>query len=132
MATMKVSPPPPGPSRRESPDPTPKIPSEIPLEIAESARARRRGLLGRTGVTGALLLSPASSVHTVRMRFAIDVAYLDKKLRVLSVRTMRPGRVGLPRPRARHVIESEAGAMARWGVRRGARIVVSAAGRGTE
>ncbi|AZM57861.1 DUF192 domain-containing protein [Streptomyces sp. WAC 01529] len=105
-----------------------EAPWEIPLEIADSARARRRGLLGRAGVAGALLLTPASGVHTVGMRFAVDVAYLDRELRVLAVRTMRPGRIGLPRPRARHVIEAEAGAMAGWGVRRGARIVVRGAG----
>ncbi|MGW6273605.1 DUF192 domain-containing protein [Streptomyces sp. NPDC055060] len=96
----------------------------LPLEIADSAGARRRGLLGRDGVTGALLLSPANSVHTVRMRFTVDVAYLDRKLRVLSVRTMRPGRIGRPRLRARHVLEAEAGAMARWEVRRGVRVEV--------
>lgn len=106
-----------------------EMPQEIPLEIADSARARRRGLLGRTGITGALLLSPASSVHTVGMRFAVDVAYLDRGFRVLAVRTMRPGRIGLPRPRARHVIEAEAGAMAGWGVCRGARVVVREAER---
>ncbi|QEU97348.1 DUF192 domain-containing protein [Streptomyces kanamyceticus] len=98
--------------------------AEIEVEIADSARARRRGLLGRAGITGALLLTPARGVHTVGMRFALDVAYLDRELRVLSVRTMRPGRVGRPRVRARHVLEAEAGAMARWGVRRGARIAV--------
>ncbi|MEU6761267.1 DUF192 domain-containing protein [Streptomyces sp. NPDC046853] len=96
----------------------------LPLEIADSAGARRRGLLGRDGVTGALLLSPANSVHTVRMRFAVDVAHLDRELRVLSVRTMRPWRIGRPRLRARHVLEAEAGAMVRWGVRRGARVKV--------
>ncbi|MFC8130597.1 DUF192 domain-containing protein [Streptomyces sp. NPDC057302] len=96
----------------------------IPLEIADSAGARRRGLLGRDGVIGALLLTPASSVHTLGMRFAIDVAHLDRELRVLSVRTMRPGRIGRPRLRARHVLEAEAGAMAPWGVRRGARVEV--------
>ncbi|MEV5977973.1 DUF192 domain-containing protein [Streptomyces sp. NPDC052114] len=117
--------------RAENPPTTPRDPAaEIPLEIADSARARRRGLLGRTGVTGALLLSPASSVHTMGMRFAIDVAYLDRESRVLAVRTMRPGRIGLPRPRARQVIEAEAGAMARWGVHRGSRIVVRGAGGG--
>ncbi|MFG2648991.1 DUF192 domain-containing protein [Streptomyces sp. NPDC048436] len=100
----------------------------LPLEMADSARARRRGLLGRDGVRGALLLSPASSVHTVGMRFAIDVAYLDRELRVLCVRTMRPGRIGRPRPRARHVLEAEAGAMERWGVRRGARVEVRSDG----
>jgi uncharacterized membrane protein (UPF0127 family) len=102
----------------------------LPLEIADAARARRRGLLGRDGVVGALLLTPASSVHTVGMRFAIDVAYLDRELRVLCVRTMRPGRIGRPRPRARHVLEAEAGAMERWGVRRGARLRVRADGAG--
>ncbi|MET8226263.1 DUF192 domain-containing protein [Streptomyces sp. NPDC005301] len=103
---------------------TPLTPAPVPLERAESARARRRGLLGRDGIAGALLLSPANSVHTVGMRFAIDVAYLDRTLRVIAVRTMRPGRVGLPRPRARHVLEAEAGAMERWGVRRGVRVAV--------
>ena len=98
--------------------------ADVPLRIAASYRARTRGLLGADGVEGALLLTPASSVHTVRMRFPIDVAYLDRRLRVLAVRTMPPGRVGLPRLRARHVLEAEAGAMARWGVARGVRLEV--------
>ncbi|MGW1837160.1 DUF192 domain-containing protein [Streptomyces sp. BBFR2] len=91
----------------------------VAVEIAASYRARRRGLLGRDGVAGALLLTPASGVHTFGMRFAIDVAYLDRRLRVLAVRTMPPGRLGLPRPRARHVLEASAGAMAGWGLRPG-------------
>ncbi|MFG2829196.1 DUF192 domain-containing protein [Streptomyces sp. NPDC048434] len=94
----------------------------IPVEIAASYRARTRGLLGREGIEGALLLTPASSVHTFRMRFAIDVAYLSRDFTVLAVRTMRPGRLGLPRLRARHVLEAEAGAMARWGLRPGLRL----------
>ncbi|MEU2511791.1 DUF192 domain-containing protein [Streptomyces syringium] len=97
----------------------------IPLEIAASYRARTRGLLGRDGVEGALLLTPAGSVHTFRMRFAIDVAYLDRHMNVLAVRTMAPGRLGLPRLRARHVLEAEAGAMARWGLRPGVRVEIS-------
>lgn len=98
--------------------------ADVPLEIAASYRARARGLLGRDGLTGAILLTPASGVHTFRMRFAIDVAYLDRRLTVLAVTTLRPGRLGLPRPRARHVLEAEAGAMERWGLRRGARVAV--------
>lgn len=99
----------------------------IPVEIAASCRARTRGLLGREGIEGALLLTPANSVHTFRMRFAIDVAYLSRDFTVLAVRTMRPGRLGLPRPRARHVLEAEAGAMARWGLRPGLRLGVEPA-----
>ncbi|MFE9359040.1 DUF192 domain-containing protein [Streptomyces olivaceoviridis] len=98
----------------------------VPLEIATSYRARTKGLLGRDAVDGALLLSPASGVHTFGMRIPIDVAYLDRRLTVIAVRTMRPGRLGLPRPRARHVLEAEAGAMAGWGLRPGARVEVEA------
>ncbi|KUJ66078.1 hypothetical protein ACZ90_40195 [Streptomyces albus subsp. albus] len=98
--------------------------TRIPLEIAASYRARTRGLLGRDRLDGALLLTPASGVHTVRMRFAIDVAYLDRRLTVLAVRTMAPGRLGLPRLRSRHVLEAQAGAMARWGLRRGVTVAV--------
>lgn len=100
----------------------------IPLRVAASYRARTRGLLGQDGVEGALLLTPCSSIHTFRMRFAIDVAYLDRKLNVVAVRTMKPGRLGLPRLRARHAVESEAGAMAGWGLRPGVRVTVDGVG----
>ncbi|MGW7330362.1 DUF192 domain-containing protein [Streptomyces sp. NPDC054840] len=104
-------------------------PTEIPLEVAASYGARTRGLLGRDGIDGAMLLTPAASVHTFRMRFAIDVAYLDRELGVLAVVTMAPGRLGLPRPRSRHVLESAAGAMAGWGLRAGTTIKVDVPGR---
>ncbi|MFD7771167.1 DUF192 domain-containing protein [Streptomyces sp. NPDC059787] len=100
------------------------VPVRVPLEIAASYRARTKGLLGRDSLDGALLLSPANSVHTFRMRMPIDVAYLDRRLRVIAVRTMPPGRLGLPRLRARHVLEAEAGAMEGWGLRVGARVEV--------
>ncbi|MFH9606598.1 DUF192 domain-containing protein [Streptomyces sp. NPDC017448] len=99
---------------------------EVPLRIAASYRARTRGLLGRDGIEGALMLTPCGSVHTFGMRFAIDVAYLDRTFRVLAVTTMRPGRLGLPRLRARHVVEAEAGAMERWGVRPGVQVELRA------
>ncbi|GLX17803.1 MULTISPECIES: DUF192 domain-containing protein [Streptomyces] len=100
----------------------------VPLEVAASYRARTRGLLGRDGVEGALLLTPAGSVHTFRMRFPIDVAYLDRRMRVIALTTMPPGRLGLPRLRSRHVLEAEAGAMARWGLTAGSTVTVSAGG----
>ncbi|KUL34792.1 DUF192 domain-containing protein [Streptomyces regalis] len=96
----------------------------VPVEVASSYRARTKGLLGRDSVDGAMLLTPASGVHTFRMRIPIDVAYLDRKLNVIAVRTMRPGRLGLPRLRARHVLEAEAGAMAGWGLLVGVRVTV--------
>jgi uncharacterized protein len=89
------------------------------LEVASSARGRMRGLLGREAIDGALLLEPARSVHTIRMRFAIDVAFCDRDRRVLRVVTMQPNRLGLPVVKARSVIEAEAGAFSRWGVHPG-------------
>jgi uncharacterized membrane protein (UPF0127 family) len=89
------------------------------LEVADDFRARARGLLGRDGCEGALLLQPARSVHTIGMRFAIDVAFCDRNLRVLRVVTMRPYRLGRPCPKAACVIEAEAGAFAHWELRPG-------------
>jgi uncharacterized membrane protein (UPF0127 family) len=85
------------------------------LEVAEGSRSRARGLLGRDGFEGALLLKPAMSVHTIGMRFPVDVAYCDRDLNVLAVvHAMRPWRVAVPRVRARVVIEAEAGSFERW------------------
>jgi len=86
------------------------------LEVADTWRSRSRGLLGRDGIDGAILLRPARAVHTFRMRFPIDVVHVDADLNVVHVCTMRPNRFGAPVWRSRAVIECEAGATARWGV----------------
>ncbi len=94
------------------------------LELAPTRRARARGLLGRDGIDGALMLSPSRAVHTLGMRFAIDVAYCDGELRVLRVVTMPRYRLSLPVWRARSVIEAEAGSFARWNLRPGDQLEV--------
>jgi uncharacterized membrane protein (UPF0127 family) len=94
------------------------------LEIATSMADRSRGLLGRDGIEGALLLRPARSVHTVGMRFDLDVAFCDAELVVLDTVTMPRWRVGLPRRGARCVLEAEAGAFERWRLRPGDRLEV--------
>lgn len=86
------------------------------LEIASTRADRRRGLLGRDGFDGALLIEGTRSVHTVGMRFPIDVAHLDGEGVVLRTCTMPRNRIGLPVPRARRVLEAEAGSFARWGL----------------
>jgi len=97
------------------------------LEQATSMRDRARGLLGRDGLDGAMLLDPARSVHTIGMRFAIDVAYCRRTpdgLVVIAIACMRPWRMGLPRLRARCVIEAESGAFERWGLAVGDQLVI--------
>src|SRR4051812_16078368 len=94
------------------------------LEGAGSGKARRKGVLGRGGVEGALLLRPARSVHTIGMRFAIDVAYLDADLVVVDLRTMSTGRIGMPRLKARAVVEAEAGAFGGWNLQVGQQLEI--------
>jgi uncharacterized membrane protein (UPF0127 family) len=90
------------------------------VEVAGEAGERLRGLLGRDGLDGALLLTRCRSVHTLGMRFAIDVAFLDRTGAVVSVvAPMPPWRLGRLRWRGRQVLEAEAGSFERWNVRVG-------------
>ncbi len=84
------------------------------LEIAPTRKARRRGLLGRDGIEGALLLRPARAVHTIGMRFPIDVAWCDTDLRVVRAARLSRHRLSRPVLRAHAVVEAEAGCFARW------------------
>lgn len=93
-----------------------------PVAVATTRRARGRGLLGRDELDGALWLAGTRSVHTVGMRFAIDVACCDARQVVVHVATLVPGRLLLPRRQVRSVLEAEAGAFARWGVVLGTRL----------
>ena len=94
------------------------------LEIADSSKARARGLLGRDDFDGALLLQPAKSVHTLGMRFPIDVAYVDKDMIVLRTATMNRWRVGLPVWKAHGVIEARADTFGHWNLQVGDRLEV--------
>ena len=85
-------------------------------DVATSRQERRRGLLGRNGLEGAFVLERCRWVHTLGMRFPLDVAYLAADGSVLKTVRMNRHRVGLPVPRAARVIEAEAGAFGRWGL----------------
>ena len=85
------------------------------LELANTASQRRRGLLGRDDVDGAMLLKPAGRVHSIGLRFAIDVAHLDADLTVLRITTMERNRIGRHVRGARAVLEADAGSFGRWG-----------------
>ncbi len=94
------------------------------VEIADSFRARARGLLGRDSLEGALLIHPARSVHTFRMQFDIDVAFCDADMVVLGTVRLRRNRISRPRLRARSVLEAKAGAFEQWGLQSGDQLVV--------
>ncbi len=94
------------------------------LEVAESPASRMRGLLGRTSHEGALLIRPARSVHTLGMRFPVDVAHLDADLRVVRTARMDRHRLGRPVRGSRAVLEAEAGCFERWGLQVGDELAV--------
>jgi uncharacterized protein len=91
------------------------------LSVADNARTRMKGLLGRQslGPGEGLLLKPAGSVHTACMRFPIDVIFLDRRMRVLRVEpSVVPWRLKGTRG-ARAVLEMAAGAAEQQGIAAG-------------
>ena len=93
--------------------------------IASRPWTRMRGLLGRSGVEpGEGMLFPGTgSVHTMFMRFAIDVVFLDRDLRVLSVREAVPAWRAVKQRGARATLELGGGEAARAGIAPGDRLV---------
>ena len=89
------------------------------VEMADGLWARTRGLLGRDGYDGALVLPHTRSVHSFGMRFPLDVAFLDRSLEVVATCHLRRWRIALPRLRARSVLEAESGAFERWQLKAG-------------
>lgn len=88
-------------------------------ERAVARRERRRGLLGRSEMQGALVLERTRCVHTFGMKFAIDVAHVDPAGRVLRIAHLAPNRMGAYVRGASWMIEAQAGAFERWGLRVG-------------
>ena len=98
------------------------------IQVADSSLTRLVGLLGRRGVdAGAgLWIKPSSGVHTVFMRFPIDVIGLDKDRRVIKLwNKLVPYRVTSVSTQLRSVIELKAGSIAEHGVQLGDQIAFS-------
>jgi uncharacterized protein len=87
-----------------------------------------RGLLGRSGLERGegLLLKPCGSVHTLFMRFPIDVVFLDRELSVLAVReAVPPWRTARARG-AKVTLELAAGEATRLGIEPGVKLRLAA------
>ncbi|MEI8391638.1 MAG: DUF192 domain-containing protein [Actinomycetes bacterium] len=93
-------------------------------EIADDANSRRRGLIGRDHLDGAIIISPCRWIHTFGMKFALDIAYLDTEGFVIKTVHMQRNRLGAPVRHGHAVIEAEAGAFIRWGLHVGDKIEV--------
>jgi uncharacterized membrane protein (UPF0127 family) len=96
-----------------------------PVEVQTTAAQKMKGLLGRSSVEGAMYFPDVPSVHTLFMRFAIDVAFLDRENVVRHVLTMKPWRVSGKHNGIKHVLEAHAGAFNAWNLQPGSSIVVA-------
>ncbi|MCK4657552.1 MAG: DUF192 domain-containing protein [candidate division Zixibacteria bacterium] len=82
------------------------------VEWAGTSAQRRRGLLGRKGLDTdeAMYIVPCEWIHTFRMQFPIDVAFLAKDGRVLAVHhNLKPNRLSRIVFRAEGALELSAG-----------------------
>jgi uncharacterized membrane protein (UPF0127 family) len=101
------------------------------LERAATWRARLVGLLGRDGLAAGegLLLEPCNAVHTLFMRFTIDVAFLDRAGAVVALAPrLPPWRATRVHLAARATLELPAGALEAAGVAVGDVLVERPAG----
>jgi uncharacterized membrane protein (UPF0127 family) len=94
------------------------------LEVATSIGVRFRGSAGRDQLEGALLLRPPLVLHTIGRPFAVDVAFCDADLKVLTTVWLDRWRIALPRRMARRLVVAEAGAFERWHLAVGDRLEV--------
>jgi uncharacterized membrane protein (UPF0127 family) len=65
---------------------------------AFTGESRRKGLLGRESLPPGegLWIRPCEGIHTIGMRFAIDLVYLDRRRQIRKlVRNVRPWRISL-------------------------------------
>lgn len=90
----------------------------LPCRRVTGLPDRLRGLIGRPAPAAgtAWLFARCRAVHTLGMRYPIDVVFVDRAYRVCRVvPALAPGRMAASL-RARHVLELRAGEAARLGL----------------
>ncbi len=97
------------------------------VAMAQTFAARAGGLLIRAPLQAneSLWITQCGSIHTVGMRYAIDVVFLDRHGRVLRVAgDVRPWRMRI-QPGAQSVVELQAGLARRHGIAEGCRLTTA-------
>lgn len=90
--------------------------------LADTAFSRLKGLLGRTALRSSegLVITHCRSIHMFFMRFAIDVVFADRNLRVVGLATeIRPFRISSYFFRSFYAIEVPAGTIAKTATQKG-------------
>jgi len=96
-------------------------------EVANTAWTRLKGLIGHPPLQSGegLLIQPCRGVHTLGMRFPIDVLYVDKSGQIVrAVEQLAPGHIGPIVLNASYVLELPAGTIAQSGTKAGDHIAI--------
>lgn len=96
-------------------------------QVADNVFTRFLGLQGRARLEEGhgMVIRPCSGIHTMFMRFPIDVIYVDREDRVVHIeRAIAPWRVGRVLRASRYVVELPAGTVARSGTQLGDQIAL--------
>jgi uncharacterized membrane protein (UPF0127 family) len=95
------------------------------VRFADSFFSRLFGLMFKKSIDYVLVLKPSSigekysyfsSIHTLFMRFPIDIIYLNKEKEVLEIVRLDPWKFHRPKEGASYILETPAGNIAKWGV----------------
>lgn len=100
------------------------------LKIARNVLERLRGLIGSPPLREreGLLIPYSKGVHTIGMRYPIDVIYFDREGKVVTVmEPLSPNAVGRIDFRAHSVLELPVGAIMRSGTRIGDTLFIQGA-----
>ena len=81
----------------------------INIEVADTFFKRFKGLMGKKDIDFGLLFSNLndSSVHTMFMRFDIDVYFIDEKKIIFEKTTLNPWKFYRPKKRAHYILETK-------------------------
>lgn len=98
------------------------------IGLANNAVTRFIGLMGKAGLEpgSGILIRPSSGVHTMFMRFAIDVVALDRQLRVIRLwPRLRPWRLTSVNFRTASVLELAPGEIEACGIQAGDQLALA-------
>jgi uncharacterized membrane protein (UPF0127 family) len=97
------------------------------LYMAHSFQSRCLGLLSRSAMPKeeGLLLVPGGTIHTLGMRFPIDVVFLNRQMRILGLAEhVRPWRIRVAPRGTRRVLELAAGQISAHKLKEGIYLIV--------
>jgi uncharacterized membrane protein (UPF0127 family) len=88
-------------------------------DIADTPQSRRKGVIGRTELTNAMVITQCKWIHTIGVKIPLDVAYLDALGTVIKTERVKPLRISAPVSRCKTVVEASAGSFERWNLKVG-------------